>query len=207
MKQTKRELLIAAIFPLAVIVTAGCGNDDKANTGDAGDNTADSGSDSATSSDAAMDSDPNPAADAGMDGDQDATSDANGDGAYPTPVELDDSGTSKIDIVGSYTDTYGTSHTITESMWTQNMDGGVSVFHITQYSNDERFLVAQADPANAYNPNLWSRFDWTEKEDKLYYCQSIYDASTEDAALKAKPADSTDLDKGCAGFSWSELNQ
>jgi hypothetical protein len=184
--EQKRDLFIVVVLFSAIAVTAGCGREENAG------NISDSGGDSAKSGDAAMDSSQNPATDAGMDGDQDAVSDAN-------------SGTSEIDVVGSYTDTYGTSHAITEDTWTQNTDGGVSVFHITQYSNAERYLVAKGDSANEYNPSLWSRFDWIKKGDKLYYCQSTYDASTEAEAVKAKPADSSDLDKGCGGFSWSEL--
>ena len=39
----------------------------------------------------------------------------------------------------------------------------------------------------------------------MYYCQSTYDAADEAAAESAVSADSSDLDAGCGGFSWSQL--
>lgn len=107
-----------------------------------------------------------------------------------------------LEIAGSWVDNYAGSHEITQSTWVMDMGG---TFHISQYSNGDDFLIAQNDAANAYNPDLWSRFDWTYDGSDLYYCQSAYDAASEAAALAATPANASDLNSGCGGFAWSAL--
>jgi len=108
----------------------------------------------------------------------------------------------ELEIVGSWVDDWDTSHVITQDDWTM----ATSVFNITQFDNDADFLVAQNDSDNDYNPDKWSRFDWTEDGGDLYYCQIAYDADDEATAAADTSADSGDLDTGCGGFSWSRLN-
>jgi hypothetical protein len=103
-------------------------------------------------------------------------------------------------IVGTYSDDFGDTHTISETEWT-NAAGS---FAISQYSNDEMWLVAQNAETNMYNPSQWSRFDWTWDAEQLYYCQSVYDGLTIEDALGGS-ADATDLMMGCGGFAWSLL--
>ena len=106
-------------------------------------------------------------------------------------------------IQGQYVDVYETSHEITESTWTQ----GESVFQISQFSNDTKMVIAQNDSGNEYNPNLWSRFDWTENADGLWYCQTAYDAATEEDAMNTAAADPSDpATTGCSSFPWTMLN-
>jgi hypothetical protein len=105
-------------------------------------------------------------------------------------------------INGSWVDDYAYSHVIAQTTWTN----GDSVFHVSQFDNQAEYLVAQNDAANAWNPDLWSRFDWTWDVDQLYYCQIAYDAASESDALAATGADRADLATGCGGFSWSQLN-
>ncbi len=119
----------------------------------------------------------------------------------PTPVP-DES----LEIIGTYTDDWGSTHDITGETWTMTMGSDVSLFHITQWSNDDDFLVAQNDSSNAWNPDLWSRFDWTWVDSSLYFCQIAYAAEGEDAALVETSADRADLEAGCGGFGWSRLN-
>lgn len=104
-------------------------------------------------------------------------------------------------IIGTYSDAWGGSQTINEDTWA---DGYGAIFHISQYDNNGGFLIAQNDAANEYNPELWSKFQWTTTDDALYYCQSIYDAATEEDAMGAN-ADASDLVTGCGGFGWTEL--
>ena len=112
-------------------------------------------------------------------------------------------GDEPLEIAGSYTDDWEFAHQITDDSWT--MMG--SVFHITQYSNDNDYLITQNDSDNEYSPDLWSRFDWTyEGNGDLFYCQIVFDAQSEPAALTSTGADRSDLDTGCGGFGWSRLN-
>ncbi len=98
-------------------------------------------------------------------------------------------------------DEWDGSHTVHAWKWTS----ASSSFHITQYSNTESYALAQNDALNEWNPELWSRFDWTwDTEGALYYCQSAYAAETEEEAIAAA-ADNQDLVAGCSGFSWSKL--
>jgi hypothetical protein len=68
--------------------------------------------------------------------------------------------------------------------------------------------VIALNDEDTYSPGLWSRFDWTwDADGELYYCQSVYDAETEEAAVEGDDAsDASELDAGCAGFSWTMLS-
>lgn len=113
----------------------------------------------------------------------------------------DDTGADEApDIVGTYTDEYGDTHVIDAMTWTN----AAGVFHIDQWDDDAYWLVAQNDEANMYSPGLWSRFDWAMSGDDLYYCQSVFDGATVEAAL-AGSANGDDLVMGCGGFAWTNL--
>jgi hypothetical protein len=103
-------------------------------------------------------------------------------------------------IVGTYTDDFGDTHTISETEWTNSAGS----FAISQWSNEEMWLVAQNAETNMYSPGLWSRFDWAWDGEQLYYCQSVFDGATIDDAL-AGSANADDLAMGCGGFPWSQL--
>jgi hypothetical protein len=124
----------------------------------------------------------------------------------------DDSDTAAtgVEIAGAYTTNFGASITITDLEWKDETTFDdviyVSIYSISIYDNDANYLVAQNSADNDYNPEKWSRFDWVETEDTLYYCQSIFDAETEaDADDGDGASDPSDLEAGCGGFSWSEL--
>jgi hypothetical protein len=106
-----------------------------------------------------------------------------------------------IAIMGAWADNWGGLHDITNDAWVN----GESTYAISMYDNDHGLVIAQNDAANPYNPGLWSRFDWTYDGDALYYCQTAYDAASEGEAMSAQPADNTNLETGCGGFSWSRL--
>ena len=83
---------------------------------------------------------------------------------------------------------------------------GDSLFHITQYDSVDNFLIAHNDATHPWAPDKWSRFDYTEKDGKLYYCQITYTAETEAEALATDTADRTDpANSGCATYPWTEL--
>lgn len=103
-------------------------------------------------------------------------------------------------IVGTYTDDFSDTHTISETEWSNSAGS----FAISQWSNEEMWLVAQNAETNTYNPGNWSRFDWTWDGEQLYYCQSLFDGATIDDALAAS-ANAGDLAMGCGGFPWSQL--
>jgi hypothetical protein len=129
------------------------------------------------------------------DGDED-TGDSATESDTNTPADLA--------IIGAYTDSYGGAHTITNDTWTQ----AYGTYHITQFDNADRYVIAENDAANGYAAGLWSRFDWfVDGDSGLWYCQTSYDAATEDDALGTPRADDSDIaTTGCGGtFPWSSL--
>lgn len=107
-------------------------------------------------------------------------------------------------IAGDYVDEYQGMQTISSSEWS----GGTAVFHIAAFDNGEHWIVARNDQANDYNACAWSRFEWTEADGKLYYCQSVYAADSEREALEAPRADPSDpAHGGCSSFPWTEMTR
>lgn len=106
----------------------------------------------------------------------------------------------KLPIDGEWTDGYY-DHTIDEAHWVV-ADG---LFHVARYSVDGRFVIAQNDAANEWNPSKWSRFDYhIDERSAAYYCQSAYDAENQALAEQAE-SDHADLSGGCGGGPWSPL--
>ena len=105
-------------------------------------------------------------------------------------------------IRGSYGDSWGGAHTISQSSWVS----GAASYTISQFDNDAQFIIAQNSEDNEYNPGLWSRFDWASVDGALWYCQTAYDAESEEAALATPAADAANpAETGCGGFSWTQL--
>jgi len=116
-----------------------------------------------------------------------------------------DTTTAAVEPMGVHVDSYGTEHTVTDATWTQVSSFGTGIFAISQFDTSADWAVAQNDASNSFNPNLWSRFDWTWVGDDLYVCQTAFDAADEAAALNTAPADANDLATGCGTFPWSHL--
>lgn len=109
-----------------------------------------------------------------------------------------------FDFTGDYDDEWGTSHSLTP--WT--MQNAYGLYHVSQYDNAEGWFVAQNDSTNEYSPELWSKFDITSDSEGNYsFCQSSFDSSTEQDAIDAASADSTDPLTGCAGYSWTGIRE
>jgi len=112
------------------------------------------------------------------------------------------------DVEGNYLDSWGTFHVVTEASWTTGVYPDASVYDITSWDTDADQLVARNADTNAWNPGLYSRFDWwTSDAGDLYYCQAAYDAASEADAQAAATPDSADLDTGCGGFGWTMLDR
>lgn len=97
-----------------------------------------------------------------------------------------------LGLAGTYTDAFGTSHAIDDAVWTDDF----GAYHIVRYSNARRFVVARNDPGNAFNPGLWSRFDWHADGDDRWFCQTRFDAASEAAA-----AYDVEVGSGASGLS------
>lgn len=105
-----------------------------------------------------------------------------------------------LDIEGTYTDEWGSAHVITSEAWTID---AVATFEVLVFSNEDGFVVAHNGSDNEYSPDLYSRFDWQDTDEGLFYCQTVFDGASQEAAESATP--NLDLDTGCGGFAWTNL--
>ena len=79
-----------------------------------------------------------------------------------------------------------------------------SVTNITQYDNDEKYLVGQNIGDEHYAKDKWSRIDWEYVEGKFTYCRIVYNADNETEAKSfAKPKIA--IKNSCGGFPWSTM--
>ena len=107
-------------------------------------------------------------------------------------------------LTGGWDDSWGGTHAIDAFTWAS----GDATFSIAEVDAAAGWAVAQNGADNGWNPELWSRFEWTQDgAGAVWYCQAVYDAATEAEARAAAPADAADLLSGCGGFSWTELRR
>lgn len=118
-------------------------------------------------------------------------------GAEAASCEAPEPPVNEIEIAGNYTDNWGTSHKIRTDSW-----GSVNLSYV---DNEENYAVGRNDESAEWNPCYWSLFVWHEVDDKLYYCQAAYSATSECLAMSSDLPDTDDLETGCGGFAWSEL--
>lgn len=112
--------------------------------------------------------------------------------------------TQGLAIVGDYEDSIGDFHQITEEAWS-NPTG---LFHITQYDNFQRLIIAQNDSGNQFNANKFSKFEWMYDDGRqLMYCQSVLEATSAQEALESPGADSQNMSAGCNGQSWRAIKE
>ena len=112
-----------------------------------------------------------------------------------------------LPFAGEFSDEYGTDHLISSAYWRQTGEGFLSELFILEIDAEAQHLIGQNGPDNGFNPELWSRVDWTYVGEDLYYCQSAFDAETAEAAAATPRADDSDPTVGgCGGaFPWSML--
>ena len=113
-----------------------------------------------------------------------------------------------LELVGNYFDNFGGEHFITESIWEMDFDGEVYSYSITQYDNQQGYVIARnSDDNGPGEAGFWSRFDWTYgDDDMLWFCQTTAEAISEEAAFAFPAANEEDLSfDGCPGYGWLYL--
>lgn len=105
------------------------------------------------------------------------------------------------DLVGEWVDNWHGQHAVTADSW--NSFG--LVYTIASWDDADKWIVAQNDAEDPYNPSKWSRFDWAVVDGATYYCQTAFAAASQAEAETTAPADATNLAGGCGGFGWSGL--
>lgn len=113
-----------------------------------------------------------------------------------------------VPIAAYYTDEYNTSHVIDSTQWEITYpETQPSLFMITSVNQDAMYLIAQNAESNEFDPESWSRFDWhVDNVGSLWYCQTTYNAVSEQEAEATMAADHTQVDQsGCGSFPWTQL--
>ena len=111
-------------------------------------------------------------------------------------------------FMGEYMDSFMGQHSLTDESWTQAYEGSdPSVFHFRDYDAETKVLIAENDANNGFAAGAWSRFELHINSEGLWYCQSVYDAETREAAEMAERASTEDVaTAGCGESSpWSLL--
>jgi hypothetical protein len=100
-------------------------------------------------------------------------------------------------------DDYGGLQAVSPNFW---YSGGL-VFETCSVDNAGHKLVAYNNLRDdAPNAGKFSRFEWTRSGNKLWYCQVVFEAATEQDAQSAPAANPANpATGGCGNFAWSEL--
>lgn len=123
-------------------------------------------------------------------------------GGAGAPAECESPPTENgIEIAGAFRDQYDGTHRVNDEVWQM----GASFFELLDFSNDERWAIAENAADNEFFPQSFSRFEWTREGGQLYFCQSVFAGSSEAEAREAPRAEASDLVAGCGGFPWSSL--
>jgi hypothetical protein len=110
-----------------------------------------------------------------------------------------------LDIRGIWYALDGENH-IEEDTWVLLTDADPTTWAIVDYSNDERWLIAENGPNTDY-PGKYSRVDWTTTEEGTYVCFSATDRESRSDALTVPRADdSSPADGGCEAAPWVLLS-
>jgi hypothetical protein len=106
-------------------------------------------------------------------------------------------------IRGVYVDNFGGLQAVSAPFWVS----GNFVFGVCSVDNTQRFLIARNSLRNGPPfAGKYSRFEWTTSGNRLWYCQSVFDAASASDAASAPRADPSDpANKGCGTFAWSTI--
>lgn len=106
-------------------------------------------------------------------------------------------------ISGTWTSNFDEVYTFSE----ETIESEYSTYTVVAIGDD--YVICQNDADDAYNPSLYSKFVFTNISDGNFnYCQSFFSAESQEEIENAEePSDSSDLEMGCGGFSWSYMTK
>ncbi|TCC90408.1 hypothetical protein EZ428_14130 [Pedobacter frigiditerrae] len=110
--------------------------------------------------------------------------------------------------LGTFTDDYGISYVINDTIWTQNPK---TKYHIIKWNPEKQYLVAKNDVGNKTDANKYTRIDYmtfTGMAPYLWgFCLTAYDAETDVIAEQTAAADRQNPKKGCNGYPFSRMKR
>jgi hypothetical protein len=108
------------------------------------------------------------------------------------------------EIAGSYFDNWGGIQIINKDFW---LEGGL-VGEICKFDDKGRYFITLNHPRDPFNPSKFSRFDWTRYDGRLWFCHTVFNASTEADAMASPPAVGTNPgSNGCGSFPWTSIQK
>jgi hypothetical protein len=109
-------------------------------------------------------------------------------------------------LLGKFTDDYGITYNITNSVWEQQPGGR---YTILKYDSAGRYFIAKNASTNSSDAGLYSRIDIMKFDNMEPYtwgfCYTVYQLKTFAEAEKAAAADRQNPRKGCGGFPFSRM--
>jgi hypothetical protein len=111
-------------------------------------------------------------------------------------------------LLGGFSDDYGAQYEITPTEWVQLPRAR---YRIVRWDVIGQFAIAQNDPGNPSDGNLWTRIDWVELPGMAPYfwgfCYTAYRAPTAAAAESVTAANRATPRTGCNGFPFSRMRR
>ena len=108
-------------------------------------------------------------------------------GMTPSAVVADDqlctNGAMPPQLVGQFVDSFGHRHVIDESQWHSFHDDEALLYRICSVHPQKGFLIAQNHRSQKYHPDKFSRFEWVVEDGDVWYCQQVYSADSQSAAV------------------------
>jgi hypothetical protein len=111
-------------------------------------------------------------------------------------------------LKGSFTDDYGISYTINDTVWIQHPN---VKYHIIKSDTVAQYLLAKNDITNPSDRGLYTRIDYmkfTNMEPYRWgFCLTVYNAKTIEEAQNIATADRGNPRKGCNGYPFSRMKK
>ena len=124
-----------------------------------------------------------------------------------TSCDSDDDNGDNSDLISEISGTWTSNYDEVYIFTDETIESPYSTYTIVAVGDN--YVICQNDADDAYNPNLYSKFVFTNiTADTFNYCQSFYDAESQlEIESTEEPSDSSDLENGCGGFSWSNMTR
>ena len=111
-------------------------------------------------------------------------------------------------VIGTFTDDYGTRHTVSDSLW---QHGSRNRYRVVEWNAVGQYLIAQNDSSNSAEQGRWSRIDWMPLEGMPPYtwgfCLTAWDAPSRAAAEATQAANRAAPRTGCGGYPFSRMTR
>ena len=114
----------------------------------------------------------------------------------------------KHSYLGTFVDDYGIQYEIKNDLWVQQPN---VKYHILEWNEKDKYIVAKNDKGNPSEKNLYTRIDLTNFENmgefKWGFCLTKYNATTKRHAKNWDTADKLNPKTGCNGFPFSRMKR